>query len=72
MAKVTYQADEYELRREERGIYFWAENKDGAVGTLVVSKGGLRWFPGHSTKKHHFLSWEKLARELPKLARVQT
>lgn len=70
MAKVTFQTADHELRREENGIYFWAKNKDGAVGTLVVSKGGLRWYDGEARQKHHFLSWEKAAQVFVQMGRA--
>jgi hypothetical protein len=72
MAKVTFQTADHELRREEKGITFWARNSGGQVGSLVVSKGGLRWYPGRSRKKHHFMRWEQFGNEMPKLVRATT
>ncbi|WP_172181857.1 hypothetical protein [Bradyrhizobium aeschynomenes] len=69
LAKVTFQTSDHELRKEQKPITFRATNGNGQIGRLVVSKGGLRWYPGKSTKNHHFLSWEALDKKLPDIAK---
>jgi hypothetical protein len=64
MATVFFQTSDHELRKEQKPITFWASNGRGSVGRLVVSKGGLRWYPGKRSKKHYFLSWEKFDTKL--------
>ena len=60
------------MRKEQKPITFRAGNAQGPVGTLVVSKGGLRWYPGKRSKKHYFLSWEQLTKKLPDIADFKT
>ncbi len=68
MADVVFQIADYEWRREENGIVFWAKSSNGEqIGSLVVSKGGLRWYEGKSSKRHRFLSWGEFAREIKKI-----
>lgn len=72
MAKVTFQAADDELRREEKAVTFRAHNKDGQIGRLVVSKGGLRWYSGKAPKKHGFLTWKDFAKRFPEIARPRS
>jgi hypothetical protein len=56
------------LSREENGVEFVVDGDDGRFGTLVVSKGGLRWRP-KGMHDHHFIGWEdldELMRDRPK------
>jgi hypothetical protein len=64
MATVKFELADHDLSREEKAVVFNAENKDGKIGKLVISKGGIRWYPGKSTKKHHFLTWETFAKKV--------
>lgn len=41
-----------------------SNNKNGKIGTLKISKGGIEWLPrGHSANAHK-CTWEKLAEVL--------
>ncbi|MFW7343591.1 hypothetical protein V0R37_18860 [Pollutimonas sp. H1-120] len=41
-----------------------SNNKDGKIGTLKISRGGIEWLPrGHSANAHK-CTWEKLAEVL--------
>jgi hypothetical protein len=70
MAAVTFQTSAHELRKEQKPITFWADNSNGRIGRLVVSKGGLRWYSGKSPKRHRFLTWAQLEKKLPKIAKL--
>lgn len=70
MATVYFQTSDHELRKEQKPITFWASNAPGPLGRLVVSKGGLRWYPGKSTKNHYFLSWEQFDKKLPDIGKL--
>jgi hypothetical protein len=72
MATVTFQTSAHELRKEQKPITFWATNGEGPVGSLVVSKGGLRWYPGKRSKRHYFLSWEQLGAKLPDITKLRS
>lgn len=72
MAKVTFETSSHELRKEQKPITFWASNANGPVGSLVVSKGGLRWYPGKRSKRHYFLSWEQLDAKLPAVTKLKS
>jgi hypothetical protein len=67
MATVKFELADHDLSREEKAVVFNAENKDGKIGRLVVSKGGARWYPGQSSRSHHFLTWENFAKKIPSL-----
>lgn len=70
MATVSFQTSDHELRKEQKPITFWAKNSKGMVGRLVVSKGGLRWYSGKSTKKHTYVSWERLDRQISEIGKA--
>lgn len=72
MATVTFQTSDHELRKEQKPITFRASNGRGPVGSLVVSKGGLRWYPGKRNKRHYFLSWEQLGTKLSDITKLRS
>ena len=72
MAIVNFQISDHELRKEQRPITFWAKNRKGPIGCLVVSKGGLRWYPGKRTKRHYLLTWGGLAKKIPEISRIRS
>ena len=41
-------------------IVVWDKWRKKRQGTLVVSIGGLRWFPYMSKKPAHLIKWDKL------------
>ena len=72
MARVRVQSSAHELRKEQKPITFSATNARGSVGTLVLSKGGLRWYPGKRSKRHYFMSWEQLNKKLPLATKLRS
>ena len=72
MAKVLVETSAHELRKEQKPITLSASNTNGPVGTLVLSKGGLRWYPGKRSKKHYFLTWGQTNQKLPKVATLRS
>jgi len=69
MAIVTFQTSDHELRKEQKPITFRVSNGSGHVGKLVISKGGLRWYRGKSSKRHRHLTWERFAKRIREIAR---
>jgi hypothetical protein len=62
MADVTVAFGEQTLRKEQQGIQFRACNSKGElIGTMVVSKGGLRWWAPNEKKDGHYVSWTQFA-----------
>jgi len=63
MADVTVSIGEHTLRYEQQGIVLKVSNRNGLLGTLTLSKGGLRWLATNEKEKggHHFASWGQFA-----------
>lgn len=63
MARVKVQLRNHELSRSETGILFEVRDPKGVdkLGDLLVSKGGLRWFP-KGTVNARKLTWRQAAR----------
>ena len=46
-----------EVFREQTAPRFEVKDGDGAVGTLTVSQGGVRWLPSGYSDPGFYLSW---------------
>ncbi len=69
MAKVVFGLANHVLSREENGLTFDVEGPSGKVGQLVVSKGGVRWYP-RGTRKPNYATWKQFDR-LMQQARIE-
>ena len=60
MARVLVDLRKHQLSREENGVIFevHASDEGGKLGDLVVSKGGLRWYP-RSSRHPSKLTWKQ-------------
>jgi hypothetical protein len=58
-AKISFGLSDHELGREEKGVTFQVAQDKEKAGKLVVSKGGLRWYPKGNSKTNHKLDWRK-------------
>ncbi len=65
MAKniITFGLSDHDLGREEKGVTFYREIQEeggqSRKGAMVVSKGGIRWYPKWKSKTNHFLTWDQ-------------
>ena len=54
---------EFLVGQKNRAVEFHASNGKGKIGTLVVSRASVLWYPGMSAKPI-FMSWETFAARL--------
>ncbi|MDE2384736.1 MAG: hypothetical protein KGO53_08960 [Alphaproteobacteria bacterium] len=71
MTNVEFITGRQKLRTEKQGVSFIVRGSDGKAGELVVSKGGLRWFPKWKQKKNFKVSWAKLERLFEEMGRPE-
>ena len=69
MAKVNFEVFGEQLQRKEKAAIFRAEGPDGKIGELLVSQGGVRWYPKNARKNsmvRRLVRWEDLTALLEK------
>jgi len=60
MPKVMLGLSDHEIGREERGVTFDVLSNDATkFGTLVVSKGGVRWTPRYAKGEPYMCDWQE-------------
>jgi hypothetical protein len=59
MAKVLVDLPKHSLSKEQRGAGFevFEPNGGAKIGDLIVSQGGLRWYP-RGTRNARYVSWK--------------
>lgn len=61
MAEVTLKVTKpIEIRNTDSEIVI-SNAKDGKLGTLKISRGGIEWWPSGHHANAHKCTWEKLA-----------
>ena len=58
---VTFGLSDHELGREEKGVSFVVKQDGKAAGSLLVSKGAIRWYSKGNSKTNYELNWTKFA-----------
>jgi hypothetical protein len=60
MPRVMFGLSNHEIGREERGVSFDVlQDDESKLGTLTVSKGGLRWRPQYAKGEPYMCDWQE-------------
>jgi hypothetical protein len=58
------------ITKTDAEIVVWSG--DSLLGRLLVSKGGIDWWPANNKKVHYTLGWERFAEAIPEWGRQKS